>query len=195
MGLVMTIEVDDTARPVRRGGIPVTTQTVLQPRRAAAPSEAMPESAIKRVDLAVANGVLGALYGSALGKMRLRHELSEGAYVACLWYQEKRADYERAIEIKGVRTGSAELKSKTEPPDVDSDRGRRQAKRDRQAVRDYEAAKLAGLAWGRHRFLAFETVVIFERECPSMERAYVRQVAEALMKHRQLSSRHRQGRR
>lgn len=181
--------------PANKIAITTTTSLPSRPRQEAKERMPMTEAAMKRVETAVAEGFLAPVYGSALGKMRLRHELSEALYGVCLWYQDKRADYELAMEIKGTKTGAMEQRSKSEPPDVDSDRGKKQAKRDRAARQDFEAAQLAALACGRGQLNAFENVVLNDMAPDYLQRMCVKNVAEALMKHRQLASRQRQGRR
>lgn len=152
----------------------------------------MPESMIKRMmDFARPE------YGTPIGFMLVRGEMTRGQYSACLWFEDLYRGYRKAIDgPKGIRTSTGQRIDPGHAPDPFSPVGWDIAADEKNTVRAFDSARIAGLARGEGRFRAFWLVVI-DGESPigHHQKSAVAIVADALDKHRGLSSRHRRGRR
>lgn len=136
-------------------------------------------------------------YGTPHGQMMLRGELTKSQYAACKWFDELYRAYLKAIDgPKGIRTSTGQRIDPGHAPDPFSPVGWDIAADEKNIVRAFDSARIAGLSRGEGRFRAFWLVVI-DGESPigHHQKSAVAIVADALDKHRGLSSRHRRGRR
>lgn len=146
-----------------------------------------PETSLRRLEALLAQCGTSEL-GTQVRLMKLRGQLTESQCNACDWFAELYAKYLQAIDAKGIKSGSAELVSKSTPPDPFSDEGSRKAKREREDVQRYESARLAGLACGSERFAMFCNIVIRDETPSWADRVAVSSVSEALSNYRRLAS-------
>ena len=109
---------------------------VRRPPEFVAVSERAPETSIRRLEAMLAEAG-SQLRGTQVGLMKLRGEISQLQHAACAWFAEIHAKYLRAIDAKTVKTGSAEMSPKAEPPDPYSEVGRARAKKERKDVAEF----------------------------------------------------------
>lgn len=182
--------------------IQVTTRSAVGPavrERRRAPefvsvSERAPETSIRRLEAMLVEAG-SQLRGTQVGLMKLRGEISDAQHSACVWFAELHAKYLRAIDAKTVKTGSAEMSPKAEPPDPYSEVGQARAKKERKDVAEFESARLSAMACGSIEYAAFVRVVIDDTVPIYFAKKAVREIGEALRRHRQASSKRRRGRR
>lgn len=143
--------------------------------------ERVPESMIKRLmDMA------GAEYGSPHGLMMARGELTKSQFAACNWFYELYRSYLKAIDgPKGIRTSTGQRIDPGHAPDPFSPIGWEIAADERNTVRAFDSARLAAMACGEDRVRVFWNVVIKEIDPRGhYEKTFVKDVADALDKHR-----------
>jgi hypothetical protein len=149
------------------------------------------ETAIRRIKMAVVNGLLQAEYGSIPAVMRARGELAEGEYDAAMWFLQLRKSYLQAIDAREVKGQNLSEGGRGEPPDPDSLAGRDMNRRDRQAVEKFLAAAKVVKGCGTECAADFEALVLVEHRdglslFPSnWQRSRVRMVCIALRRHRE----------
>ena len=156
-----------------------------------------PESLIRRIKMSVANGVLGPEYGSVLGVMKIRKDLTESEYDAAVWYSNLRASYLRAIDAKALKGQNVEASWAGNPPDPDSPAGRRTTDREKSVIEKHTRAYRAIRECGREACNAFMEYVVSDGEVdkdqPSyLVRANIKLVCRALRQHREAFKRNRQ---
>jgi hypothetical protein len=140
-----------------------------------------PESMIKRMmDFA------GPEHGTPYGLMMLRGELTKSQYSACNWFDELYRSYLRAIDgPRGIRTSTGQRIDAGHAPDPFSPIGWDIAADERNTVRAFDSARLAGMACGQGRFMVFWSVVINEDSAVTYDQKRAAAiVADALDKHR-----------
>lgn len=206
MGAVMTKDYgsfgNESLAKAEASTIPIITHAPLPKTRRVAPepeympvASRAPETSLRRLEGLLAQ-VGSAELGTQIGMMKLRGEITEAQWSACDWFAQLDAKYLLALDAKGVKSGSAELTSKAEPPDpLTSETGLRAAKRDRATVAEFDSAYLAAMACGRGEYLLFRDVVVDDAVPTWAGRRAVQTVSEALRRHRAADSRHRRGRR
>ncbi len=156
-------------------------------------SERPPEALLKRL-----RGLMdrAAVTGTPWAMMRLVGELTEAEHDACSWFNVLHDRYRRALDVRGLRGQAYEAGSRGAPPDPFSAPGERVSSAERRTVAEFRSAEMAGRAAGCAAWRDFCAVVIDEHEPENgTQRGAVALVARALARHRQLGSRHRQGRR
>jgi len=141
----------------------------------------LPETLIKRL-LTHAAGE----YGTPHGQMMLRGDLTKAQYAACKWFDELYRSYLKAIDgPKGIRTSTGQRIDPGHAPDPFSPIGWDIATDERNTVRAFDSARMAGMACGEPVFKTFWWVVIDNHEATSRFcRSKVILVAAALDKHR-----------
>jgi hypothetical protein len=185
--------------------IPINLTTSLAVRKPKAEPEFMsvaeraPETIMKRLD-AMLSEAGSQERGMQIGFMAKRGDLgksphSEVLFRTCMWFFERHVKYLEAVGAKTIKSPSFELTSKSEPPDPFSEVGLRKAKAEQKVIAEFESAELAALACGRDRYKQFCAVVLDDAAPLGSTKTEIREVAEAIWKHRGLSSRHRRGRR
>lgn len=182
-------------------GIPVNTDSALGPRirRKAVEPEFLPvaagapETSIRRLEAFLAR-VGSAEEGTQVGLMKIRGEISEAQWAACDWFAQLHEKYLLAMDAKQIKSGSAELVSKAEPPDPFSDAGKTAAKRDAKIVAEYRSAQLAGIVCGGDNWKFFCRVVLEEMVPHWPARRAVDAVSRELAAHRRRESKRRRGR-
>lgn len=142
--------------------------------------------------------------GTPVGRMMIRGEFKLGReapnatqsrYDAANWFFGLYHGFQRAVGSKTIAPQSYEVGSKGEPVDPFSEAGERLSRKEKRITREFQSAKLSGLSVGAEKYGYFLAVVIEEQEPNYIMKQAVVQVCEALRRHRQASSRHRQGRR
>lgn len=159
-------------------------------------AKAAPESVVKRLAAMVRDAAASGEYGYQYGFMKIRGELNEAQFAACKWFDELHNRYLAAIEARTLMSPSAEPLGRAEPSDpIVSERGKALSKREAATVAEFESARLAGLACGGERWDDFMWTVIDDMPPTGLAKRSVVKVADALVIHRRLGSRHRRGRR
>lgn len=173
--------------------LPKTRRRTPEPEYMPVASRA-PETSLRRLEVLLAHAGSPEL-GTSIGFMKMRGDITEAQWGACDWFAQLYGRYMVAIDAKGVKSGSAEMTSKAEPPDpFTSDAGKKTAKKDEATVKEYRAAELAALVCGRGNFLMFLDVVIDDAVPTWPARRAVEEVATALAIHRRRESKRRRGR-
>lgn len=126
--------------------------------------DGLPGAAIKRIEAATLAGVLGAEYGTPVGKMLLAGDLTRPQYDAARWFARLDADYRRAIGLPDLRSSSAQPGGHAEPPDPESEAGARMARSDASKVRAFGAAARAAEDRGRAAYRMFYACAVMDVE-------------------------------
>ena len=155
-------------------------------------AERAPQSLIRRLRFLMERA---AVTGTPVAFMRLAGELSESEHDACVWFHALHERYQRALDVRGVKSQAFEPAPRAEPPDPFSELGERRSRPDRIAVAEFKSAELAAIGAGRSAYCEFCKIVIDEHAPKWEQKRSVALVAHALARHRQLGSRQRRGRR
>lgn len=125
-------------------------------------------------------------YGTPHGQMMLRGELTKSQYAACKWFDELYRGYLRAIDgPKGIRTSTGQRIDPGHAPDPFSPIGWDIAADEKNTVRAFDSARMAGRVVGESSFRIFWSVVIRDWSPESLyQRNCVKRVSDALDKHR-----------
>ncbi len=102
---------------------------------------------IKRLRDAALRGLRDPEWGTELGRLYLERALTAEMYAAGKRWRESVAAYHGAIGVFPVRTAALE-RGRSTPPDPDSEGGREQAVRDRDAAEAFFAAHAALVSAG-----------------------------------------------
>jgi hypothetical protein len=141
----------------------------------------MPESLIKRMmDFA------GPEYGTPCGLMMVRGEITKSQYAACKWFEDLYRGYLKAIDgPKGIRTSTGQRIDPGHAPDPFSPVGWEIAADERNTVKAFDSARMAGMARGEGRFRCFWSVVIRDETPLNYDQKMATAiVADAIDKHR-----------
>lgn len=135
----------------------------------------LPESLIRR-----ARAFSAELYGTPIGLMALRGELSELEYKAAAAYDRAHSEYLRAIDAKTLRAAGNEVGIGGTPHDVGSAPGIAQAAREAKAVARYDELHRVTVDSGVQASMHFEAVVIGGVTPDFAMRTSVRRICKAL---------------
>lgn len=127
-----------------------------------------------------------AEYGTPYGRMEARGDLTKSQGSACRWFYELYQAYLEAIDgPKGIRTSTGQRIDAGHAPDPFSPIGWEIASDEKKTVKAFDSARLAAMACGEDRVRVFWNVVIKEIEpIGHSEKTFVKDVAQALDKHR-----------
>lgn len=146
--------------------------------------DALPETAIKRLNEAVALGILrGEELGTEPGRMKLRGQIGKDDFEVIRRFWKLRADYLRAIGAREFSTPAFEQKGAAAPPDVESEAGQRLTAHERRVVAQWDAAVSVGLRCGAQAWGRFTLVVCKDERQDWQDAALVKRVCDALRRH------------
>lgn len=146
--------------------------------------DALPETAIKRLNEAVAMGIIrGEELGTEPGRMKLRGQIGKDDFEIIRRFWKLRADYLRAIGAREFSTPSIEPKSASAPVDVDSEAGARLSAHERRVMAQWDAAVAVGLRCGAQAWNRFTLVVCMDERQDWQDAALVKRVCDALRRH------------
>lgn len=146
--------------------------------------DALPETAIKRLNEAVALGIIrGEELGTEPGRMKLRGQIAKEDFDIIRRFWKLRADYLRAIGAREFSTPSFEQKGAAAPVDVESEAGQRLSAHEKRIVAQWDAVVAVGLRCGSAAWNRFTLVVCMDERQDWQDPALVKKVCEALRLH------------
>lgn len=96
-----------------------------------------------------ARGAADAVFGTPLGRLHLEGKINATQFAAGKKWDQVNADYREAMQSPNPNPSATPMgASRSEPPDVDSERGQRIARRHKSAVQAFEHAHAVLIAGG-----------------------------------------------